>query len=200
MELADIVADFAAGMMEADARRPQAVNQRSGVPYQVGLGPHTEANTVSLVFDEMEKDQPDRYTDVWSTGVKYGTGSRQKCDVCLGADTGLEWAIEVKMIRMLGDNGKPNDNLPTHILSPYPRHRSALTDCTKLAESDLGRRKAILMYGYESDEWPLEPLISAFEALASRVVILGDRFEQPFTGLMHPIHRDGSVVAWEIER
>lgn len=33
----------------------------------------------------------------------------------------------------LGDNGKPNDNMIMHILSPYPDHRSALTDCSKLA-------------------------------------------------------------------
>lgn len=187
-------------MVQADARCPQAVNQRSGVPYQVGLGPHTEANTVSLVLGEMEEDNPGRYGDAWRTGVPYGTGSRQKCDVCLGPDPDSEWAIEVKMIRMLGDDGKPNDNLPTHILSPYSRHRSALTDCTKLVESDLNGRTAILMYGYDSVDWPLEPLIAAFELLASKVVRLGDRIEQSFTGLMHPIHQEGSVVAWEIER
>jgi len=27
----------------------------------------------------------------------------------------------------MGDNGKPNDNMLMHILSPYPAHRSALT-------------------------------------------------------------------------
>ena len=36
-----------------------------------------------------------------------------------------EWAIEVKMLRLMGDNGKPNDNMLMHILSPYERHRSA---------------------------------------------------------------------------
>lgn len=52
-------------------------------------------------------------------------GTRQACDLCLG-----------------------NDNLPTHILSPYPQHRSALTDCARLAASALGARKAILIFGY----------------------------------------------------
>ena len=27
---------------------------------------------------------------------------------------------EVKMLRLMGDNGKPNDNMLMHILSPYP--------------------------------------------------------------------------------
>jgi hypothetical protein len=52
------------------------------------------------------------------------------------------WAIEVKLLRLLGDNGKPNDNILMHILSPYPAHRSAFTDCTKLLGAPLGRRKA----------------------------------------------------------
>jgi hypothetical protein len=32
-----------------------------------------------------------------------------------------EWAIEIKMPRLMGDNGKPNDNMLMHILSPYPK-------------------------------------------------------------------------------
>jgi hypothetical protein len=50
--------------------------------------------------------------------------------VCLGGPAPWEWAIEVKMLRFMGDNGKLNDNIVMHILSPYPEHRSALTDCT----------------------------------------------------------------------
>ena len=185
-------------MVAADHRRPQAVNQRSGAAYQVGLGPHTEAKTVELVMAQAEKAQPVRYRGRWETGVKYLDGSRQKCDLCLGRQDDWEWAIEVKMIRMLGDNGKQNDNLPTHILSPYPKHRSALTDCAKLLGSGLGDQKAILMYGYEYDEWPLEPMVEAFELLASQQVTLGPRLAAEFDGLVHPVHQRGAVVAWEI--
>jgi hypothetical protein len=39
------------------------------------------------------------------------------------------------MLRLMGDNGKPNDNMLMHILSPYPAHRSAVTDCAKLVRS-----------------------------------------------------------------
>lgn len=37
------------------------------------------------------------------------------------------------MLRLFGDNAKLNDNMLMHLLSPYPAHRSALTDCEKLA-------------------------------------------------------------------
>lgn len=60
----------------------------------------------------------------------------QKCDLVLEG----EWAVEVKMLRCLGDNGKPNDNILMHILSPYPAHRSALTDCMKLRDSGFAER------------------------------------------------------------
>lgn len=60
---------------------------------------------------------------------------RQKCDLCVGASSSWDWAIEIKMLRLMGDNGKPNDNMLMHILSPYAGDRSALTDCVKLLES-----------------------------------------------------------------
>lgn len=59
------------------------------------------------------------------------------------------------MLRIMGDNGKPNDNTLMHILSPYPAHRSALTDADKLARSSLPGEKAIVIYAYE---YPLCPL------------------------------------------
>ncbi len=102
------------------------------------------------------------------------------------------------MIRMLGDNGKPNDNLPTHILSPYPQHRSAVTDCEKLVGSGLGKRQAILIYGYDSEAYPLEGLVDAFEVLASHRFRLDEPVSAEFEGLVHPVHQRGAVVAWEL--
>lgn len=58
------------------------------------------------------------------------------------------------MLRMFGDNGKLNDNMLMHVLSPYPAHRSALTDCQKLVRSALPGRKAIVVFGYGYNDWP----------------------------------------------
>lgn len=197
MELGELVEDFATAIESVDARRPQAVNQRSKVPYQPGIGPHTEAGTVALVMGELATTNPHMYAS-HALGVPYPGASRQKCDLCLGTSPSWQWAIEVKMIRMLGDNGKANDNLPTHMLSPYPSHRSALTDCVKLVESGLGDREAILMYGYDSDEFPVMDLIDAFTTLARERVHLGPMAHANFGGLIHPVHQRGVVVAWEL--
>ncbi len=196
--LGALVGDFARGIQLADARRPQAVNVRTRKPFQPGIGPHSEAMTVELVLGALAEASPAAYVSAYATGVPYPEQPRQKCDLCLGQSAQWDWAIEIKMLRMLGDNGKPNDNMLMHVLSPYPAHRSALTDCDKLVHSDIAPRKAVVIYGYETDQWPLDAAVHAFEALARARVHLGPRCGAAFDGLVHPIHCSGTVFGWEI--
>src|SRR6267142_6737773 len=155
LELEDIVADVATVIKRIDARRPQAANARTGAVYQPGIGPHPETQAVDLVVAELQVFAPTRYAGRLHTDVPYPGSSRQKCDLCIGTSPDWEWAVEVKMLRMMGDNGKPNDNMLMHILAPYPKDRSALTDCDKLLESGLNGRKAILIYGFDYPELPM---------------------------------------------
>ena len=111
----------------------------------------------------------------------------------------LEWAIEIKMSRPNGDNGKPGDTAIKDILSPYAADRSALTDCVKLTASTVAPRKAILIYGFDDPRRPLTQIISAFETLAAARVRLATRFEAAIGPLVHPIHATGAVFGWEIE-
>jgi hypothetical protein len=104
------------------------------------------------------------------------------------------------MLRLMGDNGKPNDDMLMHILSPYPSHRSALTDCQKLAASGFSGSLAVLIYGYDYDALPMEPAVEAFEQLAEHRVRLGSRETASFDGLIHPVHRRGGVFVWEVGR
>ena len=98
----------------------------------------------------------------------------------------------------MGDNGKPNDNMLMHILSPYPNDRSALTDCAKLLESGLPGRKAVVIYGFDYPKLPMDPAIEAFETLAGRWVGLGTRYVSHYADLVHPVHAAGRVFGWEI--
>src|SRR5262245_5721422 len=102
IELQDIVDAFAKALAAADARRPVAVSPRSGHMYQPGIGPHPEERAVDLVMRELASDRPD-----WRSQVRVCyPGSRTTCDWLLGDP--LEWAIEIKMARPNGDNGKPD--------------------------------------------------------------------------------------------
>lgn len=197
LSLTDLVADFAQAVRAVDSLAPVAVSTRTGARYQPGIGPHTEAQTVKLVMAHLAEANPLRYGS-YRLGVPYGDGTRQACDVCLGGPAAAEWAAEVKMLRLMGDNGKLNDNMMMHILSPYPAQRSALTDCAKLLASRLGDHKAILIYGYDYPSWPMDPVISAFEVLASRQVKLDSGAVAPFDGLVHPVHQRGRVFGWQL--
>ena len=149
VDLPRFVADFAACIKRIDARRPQASNARTGAAYQPGIGPHSETLVVGLMVNELRALAADEYGATLHTNVSYAGGSRQKCDLCIGIKDPWDWALEIKMLRLMGDNGKPNDNMLMHILSPYPADRSALTDCRKLLSSGLGRKKAIIIYGFD---------------------------------------------------
>ena len=124
MELERVVNDFAACISTIDARRPVASNARSGVAYQPGIGPHPEAAAVTLIAAELPAMHPDLYAHGVHTGVRYPAERRQRCDVCLGTEPNWEWAIEVKLLRLLGDNGKLNDQMLTHLL-PHTRSTGA---------------------------------------------------------------------------
>ena len=103
--------------------------------------------------------------------------------------------VEAKLLRLLEDNGKPNDNMLMHILSPYPQHHSAVTDCEKLRAARFPGRSAILIFGYGYEGWPLEPAIDAFERMVRGKGRLGERHEAPFANLCPPGRRGVHVAS-----
>ena len=179
-----------------DARLPVAVNKRTGVAFGAGLGPHSETETFKLIVDEARTRDPGWLIDA-AFSIPYPKSPRQKCDMRLSTPEG-DLFVEGKLLRLRGDNGKPNDNMLMHIVSPYPQHRSALTDCTKLARSKLPGLKVVTIVGYSYPDTPLEPAIRAFETLARSEVHLGKRHEAQFRDLRHPVHREGSIMAWRV--
>jgi len=190
--LRDFVEQLASALNAADARRPTAVSPRSGRVYQPGIGPHPEDRAVDLMVAELVTTRPD-----WRIALRQCyPASKQTCDLILGDPP--EWAIEIKMSRQNGDNGKPDDTAIKDILSPFAVDRSALTDCVKLARSDIAPRRAILIYGFDDARRPLEEIVSAFETLARTRVGLSSRCAAKIGPLVHPVHCTGSVFGWEL--
>lgn len=125
------------------------------------------------------------------------------CDLVCDGDP---LAVEVKMARPNGDNGKPDDTSIKDVLSPYESDRSAVSDCIKLARYAFEGKRAILIYGFEDihGRRPLEGIIEAFEILAEAKLknvraSLGDRVFAAVSGLVHPVHQSGGVFSWEIK-
>jgi hypothetical protein len=191
-----LVRNLATAVMAVDARRPVAVNSRSGVPFEPGLGPHSEIDTFTLILEEARQADPEWLLDL-TYSVPYPANKRQRCDVRLATQTGHIF-VEGKLLRLKGDNGKPNDNMLMHILSPYPQHRSLLTDCIKLRASGFDGPTAVMIVGYGYPDKPLEPAIEAFEVLARTMGRIGKRHDASFTGLCHRVHCEGKDVAWQV--
>ena len=189
--LENFLKDFASSIVIADKREPQYIS-RNGKEYQKGIGPHTEDKTVELTINEF----PNTWDGMIERFIPFPENKRWKCDLCINTPEGKLF-IEIKMMRLFGDNGKTNDNITMHILSPYPQHRSALTDIKKLKESGFDGRKAIVIYGYDYDDYPLKDMMKCFENLAGK-----DLEERntvfDFSNLIHPIHQKGQIYGWMI--
>ena len=90
IQLSQFVQALAEGIKIADAKGPVAVNQRSGKPFNPGIGPHSETATLGLALDALDSERlpPVRRE------VSYPAIPSRKCDLVL--DDQLGWAIEVK--------------------------------------------------------------------------------------------------------
>jgi hypothetical protein len=102
------------------------------------------------------------------------------------------------MARFRGDNGKPDDTALKDLLSPYESDRSAVGDAAKLARSGFPGRCAVVIYGFEYPDRPLEPAIAAFELIATTRTDLGLRCTAAMGPLVHPVHSEGVVFGWEV--
>src|SRR5215467_10478410 len=156
MELAVLVADFASALAEVDATNPVGSSGR----FKPGCGPLTESEVTTLILRRLRETNP---TYTRAAPKRYPTG-RAECDFVLPG----EWAVEVKLARPFGDNGKPAERWSENLLYPYPGNTSSLGDALKLLRSGFPERKAVLVVGYEHTppKIPLETAVRGFELLA----------------------------------
>jgi hypothetical protein len=113
-----------------------------------------------------------------------------------------EWALEFKLIRPFGDNGNQAEHWSENVLHPIGGNVSTIGDCLKLRDSHFSERKAAIVFGYEHSP-PIIDLtvaIAAFEVVAREVIQLelGRRNVSRFDDLIHLVHQQGKVFAWEV--
>jgi hypothetical protein len=200
----DIVEDFADAFMAVDAAGPVGEG-RKGRVYQPGVGPLGERSALRLVVTELSRSRPEVY-GIAQLEAPYPGQTRSKCDVLVPG----EWAIEAKMLRPFGDNGKPDDTWLKELLSPYPHDRGVVGDLVKLADSQFAESRMVLVYGFEcrtaQPKVDITIAIDVFEAevrwaLGERLgVAIGERYQTRRSPLIHPVHTDLVVWAWEVRR
>jgi hypothetical protein len=189
VELRQVVCDFADAFKAIDSRH--LIHKG----FQPGIGPFGEPDGVKLALAYLQQVRPEVYGSAQS---KQYPGGRQSCDLVIDD----QWAIEYKLIRPFGDNGRPAEHWSENVLHPYEGNTSAIGDCFKLARSGFQERKAIVVYGFEHapPQVPLEPAVRSFEVIAEKVagIRLGARESASFDGLVHPVHQQGKVYGWEL--
>ena len=122
------------------------------------VGTIWEDDLTREIIDKWSKLYPDElpeYSEKWLE-IRY-PNKRGNCDLCIRSsdyspslgEPPYEWAIEMKYVRFIGDNGKNNDYGVTKVASPYRKDRSSVLDAERLSEFSLAINKAIIMYGFE---------------------------------------------------
>jgi len=157
--------------------------------FQPGVGPYGEPQLVRLIAGHLN-------------GLpKYHAAVRTKRTPDLLIPN--EWAIEFKLARPYGDNGKEAEDWSVNLLHPYPGNVSTVGDCYKLREIPGPERKAAVVIGYEHvpPKISLTPLIESFEVVAKYVagITLCPRIEIRVDSLIHPVHQSARVFAWQVE-
>lgn len=191
MELEEVVTAIARALDAVDAFCPAYVT-RTGRQYQAGIGPYPENAAMKLVVAHLNAEGVPA-----GQFISYPNALRQKCDLWLGDP--IEWAIEIKMGRFRGDNGKPDDTGVKDLISPFRADRSALIDATKLAESGFECRRAVVVYGFDDVERPLAAAVDALDQLLRLRVAVRSVASTEIAGLRHPVFASGSVIGWEID-
>jgi len=182
MELEEVISDIGDAIVRIDS---------SGQPFRAfhpGAGPYGEPQLVRKIAAYLN-DVP-----------KYASAVRTKRTPDLLIPN--EWAIEFKITRPFGDNGKEAENWSVNLLHPYRGNVSTIGDCYTLADLSVPERRAVLVIGYEhvQPQIDLEVLIDSFEAIAKYVVgvRLSPRVEMRRNELIHPVHQVVRIFGWEV--
>ena len=157
--------------------------------FRPGIGPFGENDAVRAALAELKERNFFRYGEAVTKRLP---------DLLIpGA-----WALELKIIRPFGDNGKPAEHWSENVLHPYAGNTSSLCDCLKLLDLDIPVRKAVVIFGYEHAQVQisLDSAIFAFELIADQVmgIQLAARVHARREGLVHPVHQVLRVFAYEV--
>ncbi len=179
MDISQLVFQIADFLKDFDSTKPVHKNFKSGI------GPFGEPQIVKEIAKGLSL-----------RGIKSQTHRMPDMSI------EREWAVEFKITRPFGDNGKEAENWSVNLLHPYEGNVSLLGDCCKLRLLTNYSKKAVIVIGYEHDpaKIPLDPLVNSFEIIASQVmsIHLSNRIEQKRRGLVHPEHQVVRVIGWEI--
>ncbi len=181
MKFPDLVRSIADSLERIDLQKP--IHKT----FRPGIGPFGEPQLVRMLAQEL-------------TAAGVCAQTRRTPDL----EVDREWAIEFKIVRPFGDNGREAENWSVNMLHPYPGNVSLIGDAIKLSVLNSYPCKGLLVIGYEHNpaRISLDPLIASFELIATQGLKLGlgQRVEETRVGLCHPEHQVLRCIGWELEQ
>ena len=191
LSLKELVSDLAAALKTVDNDLKPQENPK----FKPGVGPLKERTAVSHALAVLQEAKPNVYP--LARSCRY-PNARGHCDIVIPQ----RWAIEFKLVRPFGDNGKEDEHWLQNLLYPYEGNVSAIGDALKLRASKFLERRAIVVIGFEHSPPKIElaRVIRVFELIASEIVgiALSPREEAAAAGLIHPVHQQLPVFGWEV--
>jgi len=181
MEYTEIVKIIADLLKEFDLESP--VHKT----FRPGIGPFGEPQIVRMIADRLCK-----------RGLVAAT--KRTPDLVIEQ----QWAIEFKIVRPFGDNGKEAENWSVNMLHPYAGNTSLIGDAIKLANLGAYPHKGLFLIGFEHNPYKicLDPLLDSFEVIASQVmrIRLHKRIEEKRDGLVHSEHQVLRCIGWQLKQ
>jgi hypothetical protein len=154
--------------------------------FRPGIGPFGEPQIVRVIADRLTNQ-----------GIAAMTKRTPDLDI------EHQWAIEFKIVRPFGDNGREAENWSVNMLHPYAGNVSLIGDAIKLADLEGYSNKGLFVIGFEHNppKISLDPLLDSFEAIASQVmgIQLYGRIEDKRGGLVHSEHQVLRCVGWQLK-
>ncbi len=156
--------------------------------FQPGVGPYDEPQLVKLVAKHLLENCGDRYP---------GTKTCRVPDVLIPR----LWALEFKIVRPFGDNGKEAEHWSQNLLHPYPGNVSAISDAYKLMRFEGAENRAVVVISYEHEPPLIDvSILVAFEILCRQLLELplGERHSATVKDCIHPVHQRTTVHGWKL--
>ena len=156
MDLKHIVNRFSQGLLAVDeTHRATKTNPRTQKDYLPGVAAMTEPVLTKNLASWWRTAHPEDFAmglellcEVPYPNIAKAT--KAKCDLVIQEKKTLKpvWAIEVKRIQLVGNNGKTNDYGVAKMLSPFLKDRSLRHDLIRLYESGFDCPGATLVYSF----------------------------------------------------
>ncbi len=179
MNYVDIVKTIADILKAFDAEKPVFRE------FQPGIGPFGEPQIVGVIAKRLS-----------ALGIPSQTKRTPDLDIQ------HQWAIEFKIVRPFGDNGKEAENWSVNMLHPYQGNVSLIGDAIKLAQLNNYPNKGLFVIGFEHNppKISLDPLVNSFESIAKNImnIHLGKRILEQREGLVHKEHQVLRCFGWQL--